>query len=125
MMTLGLAEAGKDSAPAVLESVFESLERSPLGSTAKPASYYNAAAVSAILLSVAERIDPMLVDEYLWRSLAMRRPNPSEPDPNDATAVADVQLATVLARYDHRYRKLQADYLHLWLPDVEDYDPAD
>ncbi len=99
-MALGLAEAGKDSAQAVLTSAFELLERLPLGTAAKPASYYRPALVAAVLLPVAERIDPKLVDEYLWRSLAMRLPKPSEPDPSGRTTEAEVQLATAMARYD-------------------------
>ena len=52
------------------------------------------------MLPVAERIDPGLVDEYLWRSLAMRPPRPWETDTGGRLEQADVQLAMMLARYD-------------------------
>ncbi len=100
MMALRLAETGKDSAREVLESAFESLERSAQSSQAEPTGIYNIAPVAAVLLPVAERIDVKLVDEYVWRSLAMRPPNPGEPRPNGGSAQADLQLAMVLARYD-------------------------
>ncbi len=100
MVALRLAETGKDSARDLLESAFESLEQSARRSQAKPMGIYNIAPVAAVLVPVAERIDPNLVDEYLWRSLSMRPPNPGEPRPNGGSAQADVQLAMVLARYD-------------------------
>ena len=83
MMALRLAEAGKDSAREVLESAYESLERSSRVSQDKSSSMYDITSIAGVLLPVAERIDPGLVDEYLWRSLAMRRPKPWETDPGD------------------------------------------
>jgi hypothetical protein len=53
---------------------------------------------------------------------------PDDPDlkmqhPKNSARLA---VATVLGLVgDNRYRKLQSYYLRLWLPDVEDYDPAD
>ena len=41
---------------------------------------YEITSIAGVLLPVAERIDPGLVDEYLWRSLAMRRPKPWETE---------------------------------------------
>ncbi len=100
MMALRLVEAGKDSASAVLESAFESLERSSRISREKSNSIYDITSIAGVLLPVAERIDPGLVEEYLWRSLAMRQPNPWETMPRGRHAEADVQLAMMLARYD-------------------------
>jgi hypothetical protein len=101
MMALGLSEAGKkDSARSVLESAYASLERSSSGSQSKPNSIYHVASVAGALLSVAEEIDPGLVDEYLWRSLAMRQPKPWDAKPGDPSAYVDVLLAMMLARYD-------------------------
>jgi hypothetical protein len=76
MMALRLAETGKDSAGSVLESAYECLERSAAVSQTKSNSMYDAAAVAGVLLPVAERIDPRLVDECLWRALALRQPKP-------------------------------------------------
>ena len=100
MMALRLVESGKDSAPEVLENAYESLERSSRISREKSNSLYEITSVAGVLLPVAERIDPALVEEYLWRSLAMRQPNPWETMPRGRHAEADVQLAMMLARYD-------------------------
>jgi hypothetical protein len=100
MMALRLAEAGNDSAQEVLESAYETLERSSRVSPAKSNSLYYPSSIAAVLLPVAERVDPRLVDEYLWRSLAIRQPNPWETNPSGRHAQADVQLAMMLARYD-------------------------
>ncbi len=61
---------------------------------------YGVTSIAGVLLPVAERIDPGLVDEYLWRSLAMRRPKPWETSAGDRSAQGDVPLAMMLARYD-------------------------
>jgi hypothetical protein len=100
MMALGLAEAGKASAKELLESAFESLERPTQSDPAKRLSLFHIAPIAAVLLPVAERIDPNLVDECVWRSLAMRRPSGSDPVGNGSEAQSDVQLAMMLARYD-------------------------
>ena len=84
----------------MLESAYESLERSSRVSQDESSSIYNITSIAGVLLPVAERIDPGLVNEYLWRSLAMRQPNPWETIPRGRHAEADVQLAMMLARYD-------------------------
>jgi Carboxypeptidase regulatory-like domain len=101
MMALRLSEAGKDSAREVLESAYESLERSAQMNQVDSNSIYNPTSIAAVLLPVAERVDPGLIDEYLWRSLAMRPPNPWETNPGvGRSAYADVLLAMMLARFD-------------------------
>ena len=100
MMALRLSEAGKDTAREVLEGAYESLERSSRGSPANSSSLYNTTSIAGVLLPVAERIDPGLVDEYLWRSLAMRQPKPWETNPSGGNEYANLQLAMMLARYD-------------------------
>ena len=79
---------------------YESLERSSRVSPENSRSLYNTTSIAGVLLPVAERIDPGLVDEYLWRSLAMRQPRPWETSPSGGHASADVLLAMMLARYD-------------------------
>jgi RNA polymerase sigma factor (sigma-70 family) len=100
MAALGLSEAGKDRAREVLENAYASLERSSGAGQLKPSETYHLTSIAAALLPVAERVDAGLVDEYLWRSLALRAPKPWETAPADRTAEADVQLAMMLARYD-------------------------
>jgi hypothetical protein len=100
MMALRLAETGKDSAREVLESACEALGHpSPVGPASARGLYY-ASSTAAVLLPVAERIDPGLVDEYLWRCLAMRLPKPWRANPDGQLAQSDVLLAMMLARYD-------------------------
>ncbi len=100
MMALRLAETGKDSARLVLRSAYEVLERSSPAGQEKSRSLYDIALNAAVLLPVAERIDPGLVDEYFWRTLAMRQPKPWDTGPTDRTSYTDVMLAMILARYD-------------------------
>jgi hypothetical protein len=100
MIALRLAETGKDSAREVLESAYETLDRSCRAGPAKSNSRYYIAPMATVLLPVAERIDPGLVDECLWRALAMRQPKPWEDDSDLQLAYADVQRAMLLARYD-------------------------
>jgi hypothetical protein len=100
MMALRLAETGKDSPRAVLESAYESLERAAAADKPNPRSLYSPAPIAGVLLAVAERIDPKLVEEDLERALAMRRPVPWETEPRGQGAHTDVQLAMMLARYD-------------------------
>jgi hypothetical protein len=100
MIALSLAEAGKDSAREVLEHAYATLERAAESGPPKPRSLYYAVAIAGALLPVAERIDSKLVDEYLWRSIAMRQPAPWQERPDGQAAEADVELAMMVARYD-------------------------
>ena len=81
MMALSLAEAGKKHRRMrCCESAYESLERSARSKHGESNSLYSPTSIAAVLLPVAERIDSGLVDEYLWRGLAMRQPTPWETD---------------------------------------------
>ena len=100
MMALRLSETGKASAREVLESAYDSLERSTRAGQLNPNSIYTLTSISGVLLGVAERIDSGLVDEYLWRCLSMRKPKPWETGPAGPAGHADVLLGMMLARYD-------------------------
>jgi hypothetical protein len=93
--------------PAALEllaAAFNELEKAVGAGTDAFNNREGAAVTAASLLPVAEAIDPVLVPEYLWRSISFRRPTPGpESDPHqesflDGTAAG---LAMRLARYDH------------------------
>jgi hypothetical protein len=61
----------------------------------------DAALTAAALLPVAEKIDAALVEGYLWRSMALREP---QPGPSDSARNRDARvanLASMIARYDH------------------------
>jgi hypothetical protein len=112
MMARRLAEAGKDSAKELLESAYDMLERASRASQEKSNSIYDITSIAGVLLPVAERVDPRLVDEYFWRSLAMRQPTPWETYPgrrqsqSRRQADSDSLLAVVLARYDRTIARL-------------------
>ena len=96
---------GQGLGAALLENAYELLERSSRASQANVSNRYDPTSIAGVLLPVAERIDPGLVDEYLWRSLAMRQPLPWETDTSGQSAQArsaqaDVLLAMMLARFD-------------------------
>jgi hypothetical protein len=100
MMALKLAETGKGPARELLESAYDVLERAAAAGRADTRSLYSPAPTAGVLLAVAERIEPGLVEEYLERALAMRQPVPWEDVPSGQAAYIDVQLAMMLARYD-------------------------
>jgi hypothetical protein len=106
MIALGLAEAGKESAREALENAYATLESPAESGTPKSRSLYYTASIAGALLPIAEKIDPKLVDEYLWRSIAMRMPTPWQARPDGQAAQADVQLAMMLARYDRQLARL-------------------
>ena len=101
MMALGLSLSGKPAAQEVLENAYESLERSSRASPAESTALYQLTSIAGVLLPVVERINSELVDEYFWRTLAMRQPKTWEAESSGRShAAADVPLAMMLARYD-------------------------
>jgi hypothetical protein len=58
--------------------------------------------IAAWLLPVAERVDPNLCAELLWRSLALRlaRPRREHPGHFYTEVETDIELAKLLSRYD-------------------------
>ena len=100
LMALRLAETGRASASEELASAYESLQRSSRVGKANSNSIYRITSIAGVLVPVAERVDPGLVDEYLWRALALRPPKLWEINPSGRAAQADILLAMMLARYD-------------------------
>ena len=101
MMALGLSQSGKPSAKEILEAAYESLEGFSRASQAKSNSLFDLTSIAAVLLPVAELVDPELVDEYLWRCLALRKPNPWQADASGRIpGPGAVPMAMMLARYD-------------------------
>jgi hypothetical protein len=60
----------------------------------------DASCVAAALLPAVEQIDPALLNEFLWRAVALRPPRPDERG-EDGAGRSDAELALNLARYDH------------------------
>ncbi len=99
MVALAVADTDKPRALRYLDEAFKTLK--PLAARGLRGTsgieVQSAAAVAAALLPAAERIDPMLVQEYFWRAAALRDPS----RPGTANGVApDAALALLLARYD-------------------------
>lgn len=91
------ASADPRTARARLDEAFAALEKLAQAPGGRHASS-NYPAAMAMLLPVAERIDPALVPEYLARTLAARPPRGGEVVPEAAGPAA--LLAMFLARYD-------------------------
>jgi hypothetical protein len=105
------ADARKDKAREVLDAAYESLERSTPASRAKVNSIYAVTSIAPVLLAIAERVDSDLVDEYLWRCLALRPPRPWQSQRGGQGAQEDVYLAMMLARYDREIARSLVDPL--------------
>lgn len=94
-----LVAKDSEAAAGLLEEAYELLEQA---GEVGPTDYgrRDAALTAAALLPVAEKIEPLLVEEYLWRSLSLRRP---WPVPGDLAWRHDMRLAglsAMVARYD-------------------------
>jgi hypothetical protein len=101
MAALGLAEADKrPEAARLLNEAFAVLERAAEAGGGQPSGMYGPAVVAAVLIPVAERIDPQLVPGAFWRALSLRAPKTSARPESDPGSIADVQLAAALSRYD-------------------------
>lgn len=95
----GLADKDRAGAATLLEDAYAVLEDArELGPT--QSGRRGAALTAAALLPVIEKIDPTLVEGYLWRALSLREPwpAPSELPRMRDTRLAD--LAAMVARYD-------------------------
>ncbi len=100
MGALGLAKARKTAdATALLREALDILGTAA-GSGASPTrSPCHCGVTCAALVAVAERIDPNLVTETIWRSLSLR--DPRRPDAvRDPSVIYDLRIGLLLARYD-------------------------
>jgi beta-lactamase regulating signal transducer with metallopeptidase domain len=61
-----------------------------------------ACTAAAGLLPIVEQIDPGLVPEYLWRTLALRPPLRSGDSRDGIVLIANTRVAAMVARYDHQ-----------------------
>jgi hypothetical protein len=97
---LALAESNKPGALGLLDEAFDELDRAAASGGKDRTTIYSPTSIAGALLPVAERIDPALVPESLWRALALRPPTPKDGAREVAAAWSDAQLAIMLARYD-------------------------
>lgn len=95
MMALGLIDTDRATAESLLREAFDTLDGAVGRDETVVRNLHDPATIGGVLLPVAEAIDPRLVPEFLWRTIALRPPVPSaDADWRDA------QLAVTLARYD-------------------------
>jgi hypothetical protein len=100
LMAMALTESNRSQAQALLAETFAELEKVSRAKPGPNRSFVGPAVVAAVLLNVAEQVEPTLVREHLWRCLSYRSPvslaemdrTPSNPE--------DATLAIFLARYD-------------------------
>jgi protocatechuate 3,4-dioxygenase beta subunit len=106
-VAFGLAAKNRTSAARLLDEAYELIERAHCQG---PQTTVNEepASTAAALLPVAERIDPMLVEGYLWRSLSLREPRSALGDRSWKEERLVAALAAMIARYD---RDLARDLL--------------
>ena len=93
----------------LLDEAFGLLERAALDGSADTAAWGQPAVLAAALLPVIERIDPALVDSYLWRTMALRSPRVAPGGGNDSVAVAPAALAIFISRYDREIARALVD----------------
>jgi RNA polymerase sigma factor (sigma-70 family) len=99
IMALALARAKKPArATELLHQAFTVLADHVSGGQDQPKSLLPAPVMAASLLFVAEEIDPSLVGEFFWRTLALRTLPPAEAPAWSAAEMPDLPL--LLARYD-------------------------
>jgi hypothetical protein len=100
-MAQALARSRPQEALGLLDRAFEVLAAHAASGRDRFNGMYHAAAVAGLLLPVAEQIDPTLVSEFLWRTLALRlRPDPQHTERNGMESDAIGVLALVVGRYD-------------------------
>jgi hypothetical protein len=117
MIALAQADADKPRAARVLHEAFAALDRLSAEGRRGGLDAQDAATVGAALLPVAERIDPALVPEFLWRAVSFR--GPSRPR-RDFAARPEAVLAMLLARYDREAARIVLDPLLHREPDPQD-----
>ncbi|MBI3469051.1 MAG: carboxypeptidase regulatory-like domain-containing protein, partial [Planctomycetes bacterium] len=100
VMALALAGSDNEQAIELLREAFTALEQLVTSGQERFNGSYSAAVVGGALLPVAERMDPRLVPEFLWRAASFRLPRPQENESEGSIEQADALLALTLARYD-------------------------
>ena len=112
-MALALATTKKDraGATALLAEAFELLERTAGGKDDMWDGLAMACTVAASLLPIVEQVDPTLVREYLWRTLALRPAWRSGDARDEIPLIAGTRVAAMVARYDREAARQILDVL--------------
>jgi protocatechuate 3,4-dioxygenase beta subunit len=103
----GVAKTDPGQAADLLRRAFALLEEdAALPDPPQLTSPLIAGSVAAALVLAAEQIDPTLVRECLWRSVALQRPPTENPQQVWRYATGNNALAMVAARYDGKLAEL-------------------
>jgi hypothetical protein len=100
MMALALSEKDKEAAVSLLDEALASLVARAGSEKENYANSQSAAATTALLLPVAERIDPGRVSETHWRALALRGPRCDDEHEEVGRLGSEAVTAMMVARYD-------------------------
>lgn len=112
-MALALAGSGMDRAAAasLLNETFGVLEKVADGKEDQWDGLNMACTAAAGLLPIVEQVDPSLVREYLWRTLAMRPPLRSGDERDGIPLIAGSRVAAMVACYDREIARQILDGL--------------
>ncbi|HEV3339783.1 MAG TPA: carboxypeptidase-like regulatory domain-containing protein [Pirellulales bacterium] len=114
---LAIAASNPDEARRLLESIV----RDELAKPLTDGSWFEFLAPSvtaAWLLPFAEKVEPELGREAMWRSAALRLPRPCRDRLDDGDVEADLATAMMLARYDRVLSRAILEPLAARLPDL-------
>jgi hypothetical protein len=103
VMAEALAKEKPKEALALLDRSFEILGELVASGGGQFNNIWSAAGLAGVQLPVAEQIDPALVPEFLWRTVALYAPPPVQQQAHDSMGWESCALGTlamVLARYD-------------------------
>ncbi|HEY1376877.1 MAG TPA: hypothetical protein VGF55_08780, partial [Gemmataceae bacterium] len=102
-MAQALAKSNPKEARDLLDRAFAILAEFAATGKDRFNGLYHGAAIAGVMVPTAEAIDPGLVPEFLWRTVALRpRQAATEADPQGGMEYASVgAVALVVARYDH------------------------
>lgn len=111
-MARALAPTNRAHAVRLLREAFAILGEQAAGGQENYNNFVGTSSVAAVLIPIAEQIDPQSVSELFWRAVSFRIPRPSS-DPFEVAHprgwMADAALAYSLARYDRQVAGLILD----------------
>jgi protocatechuate 3,4-dioxygenase beta subunit len=96
----GVAPHDAALAESLLKEAYDCLDRASASGVGEGFPPHHPAVLAAALLPVAERIDPALVEPYLWRAMALRSPRAALSATNNESAAVVGALAIFISRYD-------------------------
>lgn len=100
MVAHAVARQDAAQAAALLDEAYHCLELASMSGADAGAAWEHPSVLAAALLPVAERIDPALIDSYLWRAMALRPLRAPRITARNTSAAVTAALAMFISRYD-------------------------